>query len=243
MASTAAGAQLTEQHRRLQLALRALTLRQVLQVWPSFDSEDVARSWPPVEAALMAVVAQRRDDSARIAGGYFQAFRIAEGISGAATAEVSTVDDLTLAKAQTSLRVTGYATTQRLLRMQSAEAAARTALVRVSGAVTRHVLGGGRETLVESVRSDRRALGWARATSGTPCHFCAMLASRGPVYDEDSGQFEAHDHCACGLEPVYRREQEWPVGSREYQRLWAESARGLSGADARRAFRLAVSRR
>lgn len=90
------------------------------------------------------------------------------------------------------------------------------------------------------MRADRRALGWARATSGDPCSFCTMLASRGPVFGERSGSFESHDHCACDLEPVYSRNQEWPQGSPGYQRLWREATEGRTGADAQHAFRLAL---
>ena len=241
MAATIAGARLTAQHRGAQLALRAITLRQVLQVWPAFDPERAAASWPPIETALMAIIGQRRKDSAAIAAGYFGAFRTAERIGGTAAPVVSAFDVGAAARAETSLQVTGYVTTERLTAVRHPDPG-RTALVRVSGAVARHVLDGGRETLLASVRADRRALGWARATSGNPCSFCAMLASRGPAYGERTGDFQSHDHCACSLEPVYRRDQEWPQGSRDYQRLWADVADGLSGAEARLAFREALGR-
>ena len=240
MAATLAGARLTAEHRSAQLALRAVTLRQVLQVWPAFDPEHAAGSWPPVENALLAIIGQRRADSASLAAGYFEAFRAAEHIGGTATPVMSAFDAEAAARAQISLQVTGYVTTERLRALRRPDPA-RTALVRISGAVTRHVLDGGRETLLGSVRADRRARGWARATSGDPCAFCAMLASRGPVYGERTGDFQSHDHCACGLEPVYRRDQEWPAGSREYQRLWGDATIGLSGADARKAFRAALA--
>ncbi len=240
MAATLAGARLTAQHRSTQLALRAVTLRQVLQVWPAFDPERAASSWPPVETALMAIIGQRRKDSATIAAGYFEAFRTAERVGGTAAPVLSAFDVGATARAETSLQVTGYVTTERLTALRHPDPA-RTALVRVSGAAARHVLDGGRETLLASVRADRRALGWARATSGNPCSFCAMLASRGPAYGERTGDFQSHDHCACSLEPVYRRDQEWPSGSRDYQRLWRDSTGGLSGAEARNAFREALS--
>ena len=242
MAATLAGTQVTAQHRSGQLALRAATLRQVLQVWPAFDTEDSARSWPPVEKALLAIIGQRRAHSAALAAGYFEAFRSAERISGAAPPIVSTFNAEAMARAQISLRVTGYVTSERLTALKRPNPA-RTALVRVSGAVTRHVLDGGRETLLASLRADRRALGWARATSGEPCSFCAMLASCGPVYGERTDDFQSHDHCACSLEPVYRRDQEWPQGSREYQQLWRDSTAGLGGVEARSAFRAALAAR
>jgi len=240
MASTVAGTQLTEQHRTAQLALRALALRQVLAIWPAFDVEDAARSWPPVEAALLSVIGERRAVSASLAAGYFEAFRRAEGISGIVKPVLTGFDADAVARARTSLQVTGYVTTERLKALRHPEPA-RTALVRVSGAVARHTLDGGRETLQASVRADRRAIGWARATSGSACSFCAMLASRGPVYEQGTGDFQAHDHCACSLEPIYRRDQEWPAGSREYQQLWRETTQRLGGVEARNAFRRALS--
>lgn len=68
-----------------------------------------------------------------------------------------------------------------------------------------------------------------------------MLALRGAVYSATSGAFQAHDHCACSLEPVYRRDQEWPAGSREYQRIWRETTGRMGGAEARNAFRAALA--
>ena len=114
MAATLDGTQLTAQHRSAQLALRAVTLRQVLQVWPAFDAEQAARSWPPVEKALLAIIGQRRADSASLAAGYFETFRAAERIGGTATPVMSAFDAEATARARTSLRVTGYVTTERL---------------------------------------------------------------------------------------------------------------------------------
>lgn len=202
MATTLAGSRLTKGHRTAQLALRALALRQVLEIWPAFDVEDAARSWPPVEAALLAVIGERRAVSTSLAAGYFEAYRRAEGVGGVPSPVLSVFDEGAIDRARTSLQVTGYVTTERLRALKHADPA-RVALVRVSGAVTRHVLDGGRETLLASVRGDRRARGWARVTSAEPCEFCAMLASRGAVYTATSGAFQAHDHCGCALEPTY----------------------------------------
>ncbi|MGY1440156.1 VG15 protein [Streptomyces reniochalinae] len=33
---------------------------------------------------------------------------------------------------------------------------------------------------------DRRCIGWRRVASGSCCSFCAMLASRGAVYKDQS---------------------------------------------------------
>lgn len=114
MAATLAGSRLTERHRTAQLALRALALRQVLEVWPAFDVEDAARSWPPVESALLAVIGERHAVSASLAAGYFEAFRRAEGVGSVATPVLAAFDSGAMARARTSLQVTGYVTTERL---------------------------------------------------------------------------------------------------------------------------------
>lgn len=202
MAATLAGSRLTERHRTAQLALRALALRQVMEIWPAFDVDDSARSWPAVETALLAVIGERRAVSASLAAGYFEAFRAAERVGDVASPVLAAFDEGAVARARTSLQVTGYVTIERLRALKHADPA-QIALVRVSGAVTRHLLEGGRETLLMSVRSDRRARGWARVTSAEPCEFCSMLASRGAVYRAGSGRFQAHDHCGCSAEPVY----------------------------------------
>jgi hypothetical protein len=203
VAATAAGARLTAEHRTAQLAVRSHAVSDVLQIWPALDADQLATSWRPVEAALLTVVDRRRAESAGLAGRYFEAFRSTEKVGGTARAVVANFTSEAIARATTSLRVTGPATIARLTALHRSTPM-ETALVRVSGAVSRHVLDGGRETLLISVRADRRAPGWSRVASGNACAVCSMLASRGAVYDAQSGAFQAHDHCGCSVEPEYR---------------------------------------
>jgi hypothetical protein len=84
-------------------------------------------------------------------------------------------------------------------------------------AASRIAADGGREQVKVDVQADRRALGWIRITRGVgTCYFCAMLASRGPVYQEDSfdesdvrfegpGRHKVHDNCSCSLRAVFTR--------------------------------------
>lgn len=83
-------------------------------------------------------------------------------------------------------------------------------------AMARHAGNGLRHQIQDTVKQDRRTLGYVRVTSGDPCYFCAMLAGRGPVYKEDSfedsnllfdgpGYHKVHDSCACSMRPVYTR--------------------------------------
>jgi len=86
-----------------------------------------------------------------------------------------------------------------------------------AGAAAKLSAEGGREQVKATVAQDRRAMGWIRITRGVgTCYFCAMLASRGPVYAGDSfdesdarfegpGQHKVHDNCSCSLRPVFTR--------------------------------------
>ncbi len=240
MAATAAGDRLTEQHRRLQLALRAATLTQLLAIWPAFDSADIDTTWPPVEAGLVALIQARGANSSGLAARYYEQFRTLEG-AGPIVAHLPPPPPAT--DIIGGLRYAGPANARRLV-AAGAPNPGPTTLTHVAGEVTRQTLNQGRRTITDNVESDPVALGYARVTDGNPCAFCAMLASRGPVYRSDqTGGFSAHGHCGCTAEPVFTRHQPWPGRNRHFQQLWARSTSGLHGDDARAAFRRAVEDR
>lgn len=142
--------------------------------------------------------------------------------------------------ARTSLIVTGpVGIKTKIRRAQTPDQAARVALVEASGAASRQIFEGGRKAMLTVIDRDDVALGWARVTDSDPCYFCAMLASRGPVYgSRRQAGFEAHDHCGCTAEPVFSRDAAWPGRGREFQQLWNDNIRGQhSGMAAVRAWR------
>jgi hypothetical protein len=105
---------------------------------------------------------------------------------------------------------------------------------KVGGAVARHVQNGGRQTLYDNILEDPVALGYIRVTKQDPCYFCAMLASRGIVYGEDSfdladprftgsGNAKVHDSCACSLKPVYDSQDPMLVDVANFEALWYQS--------------------
>lgn len=248
MAATLAADRLTQAYRVDAAALRAAAVRDVLAVWPMLDPRDIDRSWQALRVALQAIVDSKRVTAARLAADYLRQFRELEGVAGDLSVLLADTPDL--AALEVSLRATGPATVQRALSagLTPALAAAR-ALVTVSGAVSRVVLDGGRQTVLLTVEADRRALGWMRVTHGKTCAFCAMLASRGPVYktrksgistgDPRGKPARFHDHCDCTVEPVYSPDTAWPAASVHADKLWAQSTRGVSGKDAINAFRVA----
>jgi hypothetical protein len=244
VAATAQGSRLTDQQRRLQLALRALTVRDVMQVWQMLDPTALGSTWPGVETALMRIISARRTESALLAARYVAGFRAAELGSSAGAPPVLRPAPVDQGALHVSLSVTGRSTIERLTRSraQTPEQAARTAMTRVVGSAGRHVLDGGRSMVDETVRADRQALGHARVTSGGACAFCKMLAGRGPAYkSERTAGFEAHDNCACGVEPVYRRDAPWPPGSERFRREWDAATAGKSGKNALNAYRQSLA--
>lgn len=242
MASTAEARRLTEVHRMAQLRLGAKVTAEMLGLARVLDPLDLDRSSERWLTAVVPLVELRRKASARLAANYLGTFRAMELGVTYRTAPLIVADDVPVKAVATSMLVTGPVSIRAALRRGTpVGVAVRIAAGRSAAAAMRHVLNGGRETVTQSTAADGEALGWARAPSGKACHFCAMLASRGPVFSDDTVHFRAHDGCSCAVEPVYRHDAEWPAGSRRYQQIWRESTRGLSGAEARRAFRDAVA--
>lgn len=241
MALTIEGTLLTTQHQQAQIALRARILQALLQLWPNFDVRDIDASWDRLGPALMALTDLGRQASTALSQSYYQVFRDVEGVT-------DPLPDVRLGTAwrpaaETSYRVTGPVTAKHLIELNRPDVAQQ-ALVRVSGALQRHVLNGGREYIFEATKNELRRVGWARVTSRKPCYFCAMLASRGPIYtSRGAASFQAHDHCVCTVEPVFRDNAKWPGQARDFQELWVASTRDTQGKDSIRAFRRAYEGR
>lgn len=107
----------------------------------------------------------------------------------------------------------------------------------------RIVLNGARAYLESVLQRDKRARGWARVSqTGTPCGFCAMLISRGPVYkSQESAERDGyHTNCHCIAIPLYRKKQYQDAifdMNRRYEKLWPKVTKGYYGKDAMNAWR------
>ncbi|MDV6274083.1 EndoU domain-containing protein [Rhodococcus erythropolis] len=126
---------------------------------------------------------------------------------------------------------------------------------KVQAVAERHARMPSREAFTDAVESDDDddgpEIGWARVLTGAEsCGFCAMLASRGPVYKSkktasDAGGVDGksyHDNCDCEVVLV-REDQDW-VGREEYEaleQLWASSTAGTNGKSALKAFTAALN--
>lgn len=257
MAGTPDGRALTEAHRTAQLGIKARLSADIAALWPMLDLARLDDTAPAWLAAMLQLIGLYRRESAESAAAYYLAHRDAEtaGDTDNNRTPAPAIDPGRYAqpdreRAATSLMVTGpVAVKVATGKGVDAQRASKVAQQRATAAATRHVLDAGRAVLRDAVRDDPRALGWARVTDADPCAFCAMLASRGPTYKSkrtamlgDDGEVY-HDGCACVPEPVYSLSAPWPGRAREFAALWADSTRGLSGAEARAAFRRAVEGR
>lgn len=208
---------LTEAHRLTQARLAARTTAQVLTLWALLNPDDLAGSTARWLSVLLPLLAGQRRTSAMLAATYLTTLRTME-LGPANPFPAVLADQLDTTATSTSLVITGPAKVRAAL-ARSVEPAQALNLGRVESAraAARHVLNGSRSTILDTVAADPKALGWARATSGKTCHFCALLAGRGPVYkSEGTADFHAHSGCNCSSVPVYRRDAPWPAGSRRF---------------------------
>lgn len=178
-------------------------------LWPELDVENLDRSTPSWVAANAAVVDRFHGESSDLAAAYISEYRTAE-IGADTEATVKATLDRRLNQA--TLLLAGPVRVKTLIGAGMApDVAHRAALTKFSGIVRRQSLAGGRHTIADTTRVDQQAIGWRRVTYGDPCTFCALLASRGPVYSSRaragsvrSGDgLEFHGHCGCTAELVY----------------------------------------
>jgi hypothetical protein len=261
MATTEQAAALTAATQRAQLQNMALVTTLAQRILAGQDRRTLSQSMAAILSALVPLILRQRSTSALISRQYYQAFRILE-TGDKDIIDLDEVQHIEEAAIRTSLMVTGPVGYQRRVekiqalkldpaveKIQLEEAWNKT-VGEFSAAAGRHVINGGREQLLDAVEHDKIAFGWFRTTSADPCYFCAMLASRGPVYKEDSfdesdarftgpGNVKCHDHCACGFEPVFDRSTKLPDVTQRSAKVWMESTKGKSGAAAILAFRQA----
>jgi hypothetical protein len=228
----------------VQLAIRAALLRDVIKLWPALDKNRLDETWPGWLRAMSLLITNYRNQSSFAAGRSYQAMR-AQALQSPTPARLIR---LAPAPPQEWLdRALGFSGPGML---NKDTARPGTALSTTLGTASRIALDGGRTTTLDTVKADPAAVGWWRMTDGDPCHFCAMLASRGVVFKEHSfarsdarfiGDADAkvHNSCGCTMKPAFSRSQQLPQVNDEAEQVWRESAAGLSGDAARAAFRKA----
>ena len=156
--------------------------------------------------------------------------------------EIVPLDPMEDNDVRTSLLVEGNFNIKSQMPVPDPAVTMQAAQVNSTGAAVRQTLTGARNVTANVVKFDRRVLGYARYTDTNPCHFCALLASRGAVYSKESfaeadASFtsnkkaievpkeyvrisKVHNNCRCTLRPVYSKSQEFDADARHYRQQW-----------------------
>lgn len=205
---------------------------------------------------MKTVLGAKRTDSASVAAGYYRATHQVQTGRPLASRDLVMARDLNDIQALQALTYAGPGAIESYRKQgASAKDAESRALALTSATATRLALDGGRATVVGTAK--RVAIAYQRVTDGDPCAFCAMLASRGPVYHDVQAATETrvsrgytgkagnedayHNGCACMAAPVYSRDDPWLGRAKDYDALWRQTTKGVSGKDALNAFRRAYT--
>ena len=256
-----------EQYRQAMAALSRAAVAAILSLWAEVDKDAMTwRRWPGEPAEYWVVPAYEvieifRSYAHQTTLNYLSRIRELEIGSQLPDDVVPELEKLPEVQLTKSLSFVGRGVEQEVMKRQGIPAATprsevpqvvlREAADRsqalIVGKTTRFVQEAARSTVVNVVKRDKRAVAWMRVTDADPCYFCAMLASRGAVYDtERVATFingirgdQYHDHCNCIAVPIYSHDAPMPDETLEYAQMWKTSTKGYSGRAARNAFRSA----
>lgn len=194
--------------------LATLTIADLVAFWRTLDIEDAARSAEAIRDFLPDLLDSYVPLAAEAGAAFYDTERESAGVGGSfVAAPVGAVD---VDRVQETISW-GVAPLFRKLQgtdLHTGETFTTDfpdpdpdlALSRLSGATQREVAGGARETVEDNVEKDPAKPRFARHASANACAFCALLASRGPVYRsaESAGAGRKyHNHCHCVAVPVW----------------------------------------
>lgn len=241
---------LVDQHRADQEQVGRDLVGNLAPLWKIIEPTAVDSSAVVWVDAAVSVVEDSFVESQQVADRFVRDYRQAMVPAAEPMVEVE-FDDFPADRARVSVIVTGPVEVKR---QSPSPDALEKGFVGSSGAAVRIAGEGGRKAVERLVEMDEEAIGYARKTDSKPCYFCAMLASRGAVYKDNSfelsdsrfegeGVSKVHDNCQCTLRPVYDADDDLDEEGEEFWRIWEESTEGLSGAEERKAFRRAYENR
>lgn len=240
-----AGQEAPQKYRAIQALVAARLAQQVLQVWRELmNPAKVDASWPAVRAALMPIVRQAREQSAVLARASYLDVRSDADITDDGFVPEGPLP-LLVQRLEDSLDVTGPVEFKKAIAAgKTPQQAMDAAAVRMVGTTQYLALEGGRQVMQRSIAADDQATGWSRVTDADPCAWCAMLASRGPVYksaqtagDPRQGGDRYHDHCACQAWPAFTHDEPFIGIAEKLYDDWLRETRGRGGKHAVNAFR------
>ncbi|MFI9381227.1 hypothetical protein [Kutzneria sp. NPDC052558] len=237
---------ITEDYRRAQVKVAAVTVANVLALWPLLDPFRLGDTVDDWLRQVLGVVDRQRDRSISLSQQYYQQLRTVEvGRAAGRPRPPAPTDPKWTNRTVASVLATGPSAIKSLSGNGiPPKVAADRAASEVAAAAARQVSNAGRAEVERTARADPVAVGWRRQTSANPCFWCAMLASRPVLYDTKQtalgGRPDAyHSGCLCVAVPVFRHGTPLPDQAQAFGQLWRASTRGTAGKASVRAFRRA----
>jgi hypothetical protein len=238
--ATPQGDALTGLHEQKQRQFAAVLAGVMVRLWPIIRDDPSDRNVERWLAQVLGAIRAQRLRSATLAGQYVSAYRVLELGSSVERFFPEIKAALNEEQVITSMMVTGPVRLRQLDKATMDVQDMQNILTSNQGAAIRHTLNGARDTIDGAIETDKAVRGFVRITDGDPCFFCAMLASRGPVYTEDSfeesdprfqgpGNHKVHDSCACMVQIVYKGGEPFPGRAKEFDQLWRESSKANPG--------------
>lgn len=207
--------------RTAQNAVRAQLMRDAVKLWPLLNQNDLAGSFNGWLAAMIALITRYYGQSSMVAGLHYRRARATATMSPAPAELIKTAPPPAIEWIRQALGFAGPG----MLNRDTAKPG--TALSTVLGTSARIALSGGRNTILDTVKADPVAVGWYRVTDGSPCAFCALLASRGVAYkSEKTAEFQSHNDCGCTAAPAFSRSEELPALSETALQVYLERGSG-----------------
>lgn len=218
-------AQISERHKLAQAKVQTLVTKDVAKSFALLDYYDLEKTFPIYLQSMNLTIAKYKKLSSTLAAAYYlqirNEYQFGDNFIPNLASEINS-DQI-----RANMAITGPVVILKSMASGNIyEEAKKYAIAATAKSAQRLSLDGGRATIIGSSRRDRFSQGWARLTDGKPCSFCAMLASRGPVYKEDTSKFRSHDGCGCSAVPVFDLSAPWPGRAEEFRALYDETISG-----------------
>lgn len=181
-----------QRYRLASIELGDLLERDLTDLWRSLDLSQPEAVRDELLRTVPALTTQYGVASASLAADWYDGLRVTEGVSGrfastmAAPAPIGAVEGSVRYAASHLFTDTPDGT-----------------LILLGGAVRRHALQAGRDTIRRAAAADPESVGWQRVVRSGACGFCRLLAGRGGVYKRGTVAFAAHDNCTCAAVPSW----------------------------------------
>lgn len=183
-----------EAHRAAIADVETLAIAALVDGWAAVPLEADAGA-PVVRDLLGDLTATYQPIGASLGADWYEDLRDQAGVPGTYTATLPPAVPTEAVSATASWAAAG-------LKADSAKA-----LADASAALQRWVAIGDREAISLNAERDPQTARWARYASSNACAFCALMATRGPVYrSQATAEDRYHSHCRCIAVPVWNRD-------------------------------------